>query len=50
MIREITTYSKGHKCTKNKLFYTDYEEKEPKEEEASQEDVTSKEIEEDTSE
>ena len=43
-------YSKGHKCTKKKLFYTDYEEEERKEEEASQEEATSKEIEEDTSE
>ena len=35
-------YSKVHKCTENKLFYTDYEEEERKEEEASQEEATSK--------
>ena len=39
-------YSKGHKCTKNKLFYTDYEEEERKEEKESQEEATSKEREE----
>ena len=43
-------YSKGHKCTEKKLFYTDYEEEERKEEEAYQEEATSKEIEEYTSE
>ena len=43
-------YSNGHKCGEKKLFYIECEEEEPKEEEASQEDVTSKEIEEDTSE
>ena len=42
-------YSKGHKCNEKKLFYTDYEEEEPKEQEASQEEATSEEIEEDTS-
>ena len=42
-------YSKGHKCNETKLFYTDCEEEEPKEEEAYQEEVTSKEIEEATS-
>ena len=41
-------YNKGHKCTEKKLFYIDYEEEERKEEEAYQEEVTSKEIEEDT--
>ena len=34
-------YSKGHKCGEKKLFYIDCEEEEPKEEEASQQDVTS---------
>ena len=34
-------YSKGHKCSEKKLFYIDCEEEEPKEEEASQEEVTS---------
>ena len=43
-------YSKGHKCTEKKLFCTDYEEEEQKEEVASQEDATWKEIEEYTSE
>ena len=35
-------YSKGHKCNEKKLFYIDCEEEEPKEEEAHQEEVTSK--------
>ena len=42
--------SKGHKCAEKKLFYIDCEEEEPKEDEASQEDATSEEIEEATSE
>ena len=42
-------YSKGHKCNDKKSFYIDCEEEEPKEEEASQEEVTSIEIEEDRS-
>ena len=43
-------YSKGHKCNKKKLFYIDSEVEEPKEEEASQKEVTSEEMEEATSE
>ena len=43
-------YTKGHQCNKNKLFYIDCEEGEPKEEEVSQEEATSEEIEKVTSE
>ena len=43
-------YSKRHKCNEKKLFYLYCEEKKRKEDEASQEEVTSKEIEETTSE
>ena len=45
----VNKYSKGHKCNETKLFYIDCEEEEPKEEEAYQEEETSKEIEKATS-
>ena len=41
-------YSKGNKCGEKKLFYIYCEEEEPKGEEASQEEETLEEIEEDT--